>query len=135
MKVPTIRFEEELLTDAPLDAVVSRLQSFLESPTCLPRFRSIRREGEALYAKVRPWPGERDILVMPLDRDGDRYQLQWFMTPIWGLEEQGGVEAWPEAGRTRIRLWGRLKGWPSLLMVGAVRFVSDHSIQRFLEKV
>lgn len=135
MKVPVFRFEEELLTDAPLDAVEARLRSFSEDPACLRRFKTVRREGERVRARVQPWFWEQDVLLDPVGREGDRLRLQWFMTPLPGLEELGGIEAWPEADRTRIWLWGRLKGWPSLLMGGAVRFVSDQSIEHFVDSL
>ena len=135
MKVPVFRFEEELLTDAPLEVIESKLGNIQGIASSLKRFRGIRLEGDASYARVSPWFGEKDVLFMPLVRDGARIRLQWSMTPMAGLEEHGGIEAWPEEGRTRLLLWGRLKGWPALLAVGAVRFVSDQSLEQFVESL
>jgi len=133
VKVPVFRFEEEVLTDAPIELIEDKLGDWNEVCSRLPRFRAIRQEGEVHYTKMRPWLGERDILLQPLDKDGERIRLQWFLTPMAGLEEHGGIEAWPEEGKTRLWLWGRLKGWPSLLTIGAVRFVSDQSLEKFVE--
>jgi len=110
---PVFSFEAELLTDAPFEHVVGRLQA--EGPQA---FRSLR----ALRVWAEPEFGE------------SRLALRWRRLAA-GAEEWGELSVTPAPKGAHLRLEGRLKGWSAFFLLGALRWRTDRLLDRFVEEL
>ena len=113
MKRPVFSFEAELLTDAPFDHIVRRIQS--ESPSS---FKSLR----ALGAWAAP------------ENKADQVVLCWNRT-VAGAEESGALILTFHEKGTHLRLEGRMKGWAGILFFGLLRWRTDRLLDRFVEEL
>lgn len=114
MKTPVFRFEAELLTDAPFEAIGARLAA-LGSPSELCALHSLRG-----------W--------LPMAREEDRLVLRW--RRAWGgSEESGALSIIPDPKGARLHLEGRLKGWTGFVLLGLLRWRTDGLLDRFVEEL
>lgn len=114
MKTPVFRFEAEVLTDAPFEAIGARLGA-LGSPTELHCLRTFRG-----------W--------QPLEREDGQLVLCW--QRAWaGVEESGAIRIAPNAKGAHLRLEGRLKGWSGFLLLGLLRWKTDRLLDRLVEEL
>jgi hypothetical protein len=113
VKQPVFSFEAELLTDAPYEHIVGRLQH--ESPMA---FKSLR--------SVRGW-------VPPEEGEG-RLVLRWTRT-MAGAAESGELILTPDSRGAHLRLEGRMKGWSAFLLFGLLRWRTDRLLDRFVEEL
>ncbi|HEX9009301.1 MAG TPA: hypothetical protein VF804_02960 [Holophagaceae bacterium] len=114
MKTPVFRFEAELLTDAPFEAIEARLRA-LGSPAEL---RSL--------GSIRGW--------QPMEREGGLLTLRWHRA--WGgSDESGFLRITPDPKGAHLRLEGRLKGWTGFVLLGVLRWRTDGLLDRFVEEL
>ncbi|WP_257309173.1 hypothetical protein [Geothrix fuzhouensis] len=113
MKQPVFSFEAELLTDAPYEHIVGRLQQ--DSPIA---FKSLR--------SVRGWA--------PLEAGEGRLVLRWTRT-VPGAVESGELILAPDPKGAHLRLEGRMKGWSAFLLFGLLRWRTDRLLDRFVEEL
>ncbi|GLH69115.1 hypothetical protein GETHPA_06480 [Geothrix rubra] len=114
MRTPVFRFEAEVLTDAPFEAIGARLAA-LGSPS----------ELRALHP-LQGW--------QPMERHEDRLVLRWRRT--WGgSEESGALSISPDPKGAHLRLEGRLKGWTGFVLLGLLRWKTDGLLDRFVEEL
>jgi hypothetical protein len=114
VKTPVFRFEAELLTDAPFEAIGARLAA-LGSPEEL---RSLQ--------PIRGW--------LPMAREEGLLTLRW--RRAWGgSEESGLLRVSPDPRGAHLRLEGRLKGWTGFVLLGVLRWKTDGLLDRFVEEL
>ncbi len=109
MKTPVFRFQEEILTDAPLALVRERLQAGLP---CLKACRGLR----------------------PLEPTGEGLTLRWHHHTL-GAVEEGTLRAEPHETGTHLRLDGRLRGWGAFLTVGWMRWRTERLLDRIVKEL
>ena len=109
MKTPVFRFQEELLTDAPLALVRERLQTGLP---CL-----------------KACPG-----LHPPEATGEGLVLRWQHHAL-GAVEEGTIRAEPHETGAHLRLDGRLRGWSAFLLVGWMRWRTDRLLDRIIQEL
>ena len=109
MKTPVFHFQEEVLTDAPLALVQSRLEAGLP---CL-----------------RTWPGLR-----PPEPSGAGLTLRWQRARL-GAVEEGTLRVRPHERGAHLQIEGRLRGWGAFLVVGWVRFSHDRCLERLIKEL
>ena len=113
MKRPVFSFEAELLTDAPFDHILGRIQS--GSPSS---FKSLRALGA--------WA--------PLEVGADQVVLRWSRT-VAGAEESGELILASHEKGAHLLLKGRMKGWAGILFFGLLRWRTDRLLDRFVEEL
>jgi hypothetical protein len=113
VKQPVFSFEAELLTDAPYDHIVGRLQH--ESPAVFKSLRSVRGWG-------------------PLEAGEGCLVLRWTRTVV-GATESGELILAPDPKGAHLRLEGRMKGWSAFLLFGLLRWRTDRLLDRFVEEL
>jgi hypothetical protein len=106
MKTPVFRFQEEVLTDAPLALVKERLQAGLPSLKACPGLRSPEFSGDGLI-------------------------LRWQHHAL-GAVEEGTLRVEPHEKGAHLRLDGRLRGWSAFLLLGWMRFRTDRLLDRIV---
>jgi len=111
MKRPVFRFEEALLTDAPLPVLHARLTA-PESLACLKGCRGLR----------------------PLEVAGEELTLRWQHARPGSVEE-GTLRVRPHPQGAELHLQGRLKGWGAFLLVGWVRWRTDRLLARLIQEL
>ena len=109
MKTPVFRFQEEVLTDAPLALVRERLQAGLP---CL-----------------KGCPGLR-----PAEAHGEGLTLRWQHHAL-GAVEEGTLRALPHEQGAHLRLEGRLRGWSAFLLVGWMRWRTDRLLDKIIREL
>jgi hypothetical protein len=102
------RFQEERLTDAPMEVFRARLAAPADLP-CL-----------------RAWPGLR-----PVEDDGVGLALRWHRARL-GAVEDGTLRVTPHERGAHLRLSGRLRGWSAFLLLGWMRFRTDRLLDRLV---
>jgi len=113
VKTPVFRFEAELLTDAPLEHIVGRLQ----------------RPGPQSFKCLRPlgtWAALEEV--------SGQWVLGWTRT-IAGAEESGSLTLASDAKGAHLRLDGHMKGWAGFLLFGLLRWRTDRLLDRFVEEL
>jgi hypothetical protein len=113
VKRPVFSFEAELLTDAPYEHIVGRLQS--GGP------RAFKSLG-ALSCWARP------------EEAPNRLVWRWARVVV-GAEESGELVLTPDAKGAHLRLEGRMKGWAAFLVFGLLRWRTDRLLDRFVEEL
>jgi len=106
MKTPVFHFQEEVLTDAPLALVKSRLEGGLP---CL-----------------RSWPGLRSP-----EPSGAGLTLRW-QRHVLGAVDEGTIRVESHERGAHLRLDGRLRGWSAFLLVGWLRWRTDRLLDRIV---
>ena len=109
MKTPVFRFQEEVLTDAPLALVRERLQAGLP---CL-----------------KACPG-----LHPPELGPDSITLRWQHHAL-GAVEEGTLRAELHEQGAHLRLDGRLRGWSAFLLVGWMRWRTDRLLDRIVKEL
>ncbi|NTV75866.1 MAG: hypothetical protein HGA66_16885 [Holophaga sp.] len=109
MKTPVFRFQEEVLTDAPLALVRERLQAGLP---CL-----------------RACPG-----LHPPELAGEAIVLRWQHHAL-GTVEEGTLRAGPHEQGAHLSLDGRLRGWGAFLLLGWMRWRTDRLLDRIVKEL
>lgn len=112
MKTPVFRFESQVLTDAPFEAISARLAG-LGSPAELRCLRAFQG-----------W--------QPLAWEDGRLVLRWRRAWL-GAEESGILSISPDPNGAHLRLEGRLKGWMGFVLLGLLRWRTDGLLDRFVE--
>ena len=113
MKRPVFSFEAELLTNAPYDHIVGRLQ----------------REGPSAFKCL----GTLGVWAAP-EGDSHRLVLGWVHSRR-GAEESGELTLRPDPKGAHLRLEGRMKGWSAFLLFGLLRWKTDRLLDRFVEEL
>lgn len=111
MKTPVFKFQEEVLTDAPLDTLKARLGA----------------PGE--LASLRACRGLR-----PLEVEGEELTLRWQMASL-GAVEEGTLRVRPHEKGAHLRLDGRLRGWTAFLLLGWMRWRTDRLLDRLVREL
>ena len=111
MKMPVYKFQEEVLTDAPLPAIRARLGS----PGAL--------------ASLKGCQGLR-----PLEEEGEELALRWHHVGF-GFVEEGTLRVRPHERGAHLRLDGRLKGWGAFLVVAWTRWRTERLLERFVREI
>jgi hypothetical protein len=111
MKTPVFRFQEEVLTDAPVEFIRARLA---------------RPE---LLAALRACPGLR-----PLELEGEGLALKWQHAQL-GAVEEGTLRVSPHERGAHLRLDGRLRGWGAFLVLGWMRWRTDRLLDRLVREL
>jgi hypothetical protein len=111
MKQPVFRFQEAVLSDAPLPVLRTRLGA-----------------AETLVA-LRGCRGLR-----PLEVDGEQLTLRWQRVRLGSVEE-GTIRVQPHERGVHLELQGRLKGWGAFLVVGWVRWRTDRLLDRLIQEI
>lgn len=114
MKRPVFSFEAELLTDAPFEHILGRLQA-MDSPAA---FRCLKSLG--IWQAVEFTPEE--------------IRLRWERR-VAGALEQGSLRIRSDARGAHLRLEGRMKGWTGFLWFGLLRWRTDRLLDRFVEEL
>lgn len=109
MKTPVFRFQEEILTDAPLALVRERLQAGLP---CL-----------------KACPG-----LHPAERHGEGLALRWQHRSL-GAVEEGTLRVLPHDQGAHLRLEGRLRGWSAFVLVGWMRWRTDRLLDQIIREL
>lgn len=109
MRQPVFHFQEELLTDAPLEVLHTRLT---EGLPCL-----------------KACPG-----LHPPEASGEALAFRWHHH-VLGAVEEGTVRLEPHERGTHLRMDLRLRGWSAFLMVGLVRFRTDGLLERIVRSL
>ncbi len=109
MKTPVFRFQEEVLTDAPLELVRERLQAGLPCLRACPGLHPAERAGEALI-------------------------LRWQHHAL-GAVEEGTLRAEPHERGAHLSLDGRLRGWGAFLLLGWMRWRTDRLLDRIVKEL
>ena len=109
MRKPVFSFQEELLTDAPLERV---REALLAGLPCL-----------------RACPG-----LQPGERVGEGVTRRWHHHCL-GAVEEGTLRAEPHPTGAHLRLDGRLKGWTALLLLGWMRWRTDRLLDRIVREL
>ena len=111
MKQPVFSFREEVLTDAPLEALRARLGA-PESLVSLRAFTGLR----------------------PLEAEGETLTLRWQRARL-GAVEEGTLRVRPHERGAHLQIEGRLRGWGAFLVVGWVRFSHDRCLERLIKEL
>ena len=111
MKRPVFRFQEAVLTDAPLQLLHTRLRA-PESLACL-----------------KACPGLR-----PLEVEGEALILRWQHARLGSVEE-GTLRVRPHERGAELEWHGRLHGWGAFLVVGWVRWRTDRLLDRLVQEL
>ncbi len=111
LKTPVFRFQEERLTDAPLETFRNRLAD----PGTLSCFKS--------------WRG-----LHPLEDEGEELALRWHRA-LLGAVEDGTLRVMPHEQGAHIRLNGRLKGWSAFVLLGWMRWRTDRLLDRLVREL
>jgi len=109
MKKPVFRFQEEVLTDAPLALVRERLQAGM---TCL-----------------KACPG-----LHPPEVSGEGLTLRWQHATFAAVEE-GTLRLEPHPTGAHLRLDGRLRGWGAFLLVAWMRWRTDRLLSAIIKEL
>jgi len=109
MKTPVFRFQEEVLTDAPLVLVRERLQAGLPCLRACPGLHAPELAGEAII-------------------------LRWQHHAL-GTVEEGTLRAEPHEQGAHLRLDGRLHGWGAFLLLGWMRWRTDRLLDRIVKEL
>ncbi|BDU76739.1 hypothetical protein [Mesoterricola sediminis] len=109
MKTPVFRFQEEVLTDAPLALVKARLEAGLP---CL-----------------KACPG-----LQPAQDCGEGLALRW-QHHLLGAVEEGTLRAEPHPMGAHLKLDGRLRGWTAFLVVAWTRLRTDRLLDRIVKEL
>ena len=109
MKTPLFRFQEEVLTDAPLALVKERLQAGLP---CL-----------------KACPG-----LCPPEASGEGLALRWQHHAL-GAVEEGTLRVEPHERGAHLRLDGRLRGWSAFLLVAWMRWRTDRLLDQIVKEL
>jgi hypothetical protein len=112
MKTPVFRFQEEVVTDAPLDLLLTRLGT----PRELPSLRGL-------------------CGLCPLEREGEDLVLRWQRHGPLGTVEEGTLRATPHERGAHLRLDGRLRGWAAFLTLGWVRLRMERLLYRLVSEL
>ena len=110
MATPVFKFQEEVLTDAPVAAIQARL------------------EGGELVS-LRACKG-----LQPLEVEGDELVLRWQHT-VLGAVEEGTLRVIPHEVGAHLRLDGRLRGWGAFLVLGWMRWRTDRLLDRLVQEL
>ena len=105
------RFQEERITDAPMEVLRARLAA----PSGL--------------ACLKPFPG-----LHPVEDDGVDLALRWHCTRL-GAVEDGTLRVMPHERGAHLRLDGRLRGWSAFLLLGWMRFRADRLLDRLVREL
>ena len=111
MKTPVFKFQEEVLTDAPLHAIRARL----EAPGTLASLKACRG-------------------LQPLEEEGEELTLRWQYTRMGAVEEGTLRVQFHEQG-AYLRLDGRLRGWGAFLLLGWMRWRTDRLLDRLVREL
>jgi hypothetical protein len=111
MKTPVFKFQEEVLTDAPLEAIRTRLTA----PDILPSLKACRG-------------------LRPLEEEGDELTLRWHHACLGSVEE-GTLRVSPHDQGAHLRLDGRLRGWGAFLLLGWMRWRTDRLLDRLVREL
>ncbi|BDU72675.1 hypothetical protein [Mesoterricola silvestris] len=109
MKTPVFRFQEEVLTDAPLTLVRDRLQAGLPCLRACPGLHAPEVAGEGIT-------------------------LRWQHHAL-GAVEEGTLRAEFHEQGTHLRLDGRLRGWGAFLLLGWMRWRTDRLLDRIVKEL
>lgn len=109
MRTPVFRFLEERLTDAPMDGFRTRLAA----PDGLASLRTCRG-------------------LRPLEVEGEELVLRWHYRPWPGAVMDGTLRVRPQAPGAHLRLDGRLRGWSGFLVLGWMRWRTEHVLDRLV---
>ena len=105
------RFQEERITDAPMELLRARLAA------------------PAGLACLKPFPG-----LHPVEDDGVDLALRWHCTRL-GAVEDGTLRVMPHERGAHLRLDGRLRGWSAFLLLGWMRFRADRLLDRLVREL
>ena len=111
MKMPVFKFQEEVLTDAPLQAIRARLGS----PGTLLSLKACRG-------------------LRPLEEEGGELALRWHHARL-GFVEEGTLRVAPHELGAHLRLDGRLRGWGAFLVVAWMRWRTDRLLDRLVREL
>jgi hypothetical protein len=111
MRRPIFRFQEERLTDAPVEA-----------------FR-VRLTGPGTQASLKACPGLR-----PVEQEGEGLVLRWHHTGL-GAVEDGTLRVTPHEQGAHLLLNGRLRGWSAFLLLGWMRWRADRLLDRLVREL
>jgi len=113
VKRPVFSFQAELLTDAPFDYIVGRLQH-----EALGTFKCLR--------SLRGWTAPE------LANDG--LILRWERA-LAGAVESGVLTVSRDPKGAHLHIEGRMKGWSGFLFFGILRWRTDRLLDRFVEEL
>ena len=105
------RFQEAVLTDAPLQVLRTRLGA-PQSLACLKVCQGLR----------------------PLEVEGDELILRWQHARPGSVEE-GTLRVRPHEQGAELEWHGRLRGWGAFLVVGWVRWRTDRLLDRLIQEL
>jgi hypothetical protein len=111
MRTPVFRFQEERLTDAPVELLRNRLAA------------------PGTLASLRACPGLR-----PVEREGEELVLRWHHACL-GAVEDGSLRVMPHERGAHFRLDGRLRGWGAFLLLGWVRWRTERLMARLVREL
>lgn len=111
MKMPVFKFQEEVLTDAPLATIRTRLAT----PATLVSLKACRG-------------------LRSLEEEGEELTLRWHHTWL-GAVEEGTLRVQPHEKGAHLRLDGRLRGWGAFLLFGWMRWRTDRLLDRFIQEL
>jgi hypothetical protein len=109
MEIPVFRFQEEVLTDAPLGLVKERLLSGLPCLKACPGLHAPECSGEGLA-------------------------LRWQHHAL-GAVEEGTLRVEPHERGAHLRLDGRLRGWSAFLLVAWMRWRTDRLLDQIVKEL
>ena len=110
MAIPVLRFEAELLSDAPFEVASARLRE----PASL---KCLRPFG--------PWT---------LTEDGEQLVLSWSRSRL-GSKEIGELRLSPHERGVYLRLEARHRSWVAFCTFGILRWYSDRLLDRLVEEL
>jgi hypothetical protein len=113
MKTPVFRFQEEVLTDAPLTMVRERLQAGLPCLKACPGLHPLERFGEGAQ---------------------EGFVLRWQHHAL-GAVEEGTLRGDVHEQGAHLRLDGRLRGWGAFLLLGWMRWRTDRLLDRIVKEL
>ena len=109
MKTPVFRFQEEVLTDAPLELVRDRLAAGLPCLKACPGLRAAEASGDGVV-------------------------LRWQHHAL-GAVEEGTLRVEPHEKGAHLRLDGRLRGWSAFLLLGWMRWRTEHLLDKIVREL
>lgn len=109
MKTPVFHFQEEVLTDAPLELIKEKLAAGLPCLKACPGLQAPHACGEGIV-------------------------LRW-QNHLLGAVEEGTLRAEPHPTGAHLKLDGRIRGWSAFLVLGWIRFRTDRLLENLVKEL